>query len=107
MQHDHKFGHLRLVSSSASSTAASSTAVSRWTPHPLDLRGKTEAADADRRSLNELSIDLQTLSRRTSSILQSLNQAGSPQEQSLFQLTRILEQELAELVGIAQSLKTE
>jgi hypothetical protein len=136
MQNHHKFGHMRLVSNSDSSAPSINRAsgtgagintganaasgarptaappagptISRWIPPPLDLRGgKGDKANNDRRSLRELSVDLQVLSRRTQTILQSLNQSGSLEEQSLFQLTRVLERELAELVGIAQALQSE
>jgi len=122
MQDDHQFEHMPLASKtsepsidkSASTSATvpsveksahAKATVSRWTPHPLDLRSGT--GNTDSRSLNELSVDLQVLSRRTHTILQSLNPSGSPEEQLLFELTRILEQEQAELLSIAQALQSE
>jgi len=102
MYRDNKFGHMHLVSN----TSTQESIVSRWIPPALEKFVSTRPSDAQKKSLNEISVDLAILSHRTKKILEMLNQTGSLKEQVLFQLTEHLDSELTQLLAIAQSLNT-
>lgn len=101
MYEDKKSRPLHLVLNTGTPTPV----VSRWMPPPLDRRIKAHPADAYRRNLTELSVDLVILARRAKQILKTLDQAGSLQEQSLYQLTERLEHELIELLSLNRTLQ--
>jgi len=99
MHRDKKFGHVRLVSGASTQESI----VSRWIPPVLEKLVDARTSDAQQRSLNEISVDLIILSGRTKRILEAIDQSGSAQEQVLFHLIERLDNELTQLLTIAQS----
>ena len=101
MQHDDHDGPVQL----ASSADTPRPAPSRWTPVPLDRRLRNNPADANHRSLHELSVELAILARRVSAIAPTLDSSASPQHRALAELTELLEGELHSLLAITHALR--